>query len=74
MKQEIFRPEGIDLFHYKDDLDITIQQHFQGLDAFGITLLPVLVFFPLCFILQKGFLFTILLFLLWEPCISSIEH
>ena len=26
IKQEIIRPEGIDVFHFKDDLDITIQQ------------------------------------------------
>lgn len=41
-KQEIFRPEGIDLFFYKDDLEISVQQHIQGIDAFGIVILPLL--------------------------------
>ncbi len=54
MKQEVFRPEGIDLFHYKDDLDITIQQHFQGLDVFGIILMPALAFFSFLFHFAKG--------------------
>ena len=54
MKQEIFRPEGIDLFYYKDDLDITIQQHIQGLDAFGIILLPALAFFAFVLHFAKG--------------------
>ncbi|MEM1321021.1 MAG: hypothetical protein AAGG75_12280 [Bacteroidota bacterium] len=44
-KQEIFRPEGIDLFHYRNGLDITIQQHVQGLDIWGIILFPIFAFF-----------------------------
>ena len=54
IKQEFFRPEGIDLFHYKDDLDITIQQHLQGLDAAGIMLLPAIAFFSFVLYLAKG--------------------
>ena len=54
MKQEIFRPEGIDLFHYNDDLDITIQQHIQGLDAAGLIFLPTLAFFAFILHFAKG--------------------
>ncbi len=41
MKQQVLRPEGIDLFFYKDNLDITIQQHFQGFDAVGLLFMPI---------------------------------
>ncbi len=44
-KQEVLRPEGIDLFYYKDDLDITIQHHLQGLDVFGLTIFPIVAVF-----------------------------
>ncbi len=54
MKQEIFRPEGIDLFHYKDDLDITIQQHIQGLDVAGLIFMPTLAFFSFVLHFAKG--------------------
>lgn len=54
MKQEVFRPEGIELFYYKDDLDITIQQHIQGLDALALIFLPVLAFFSILFHIGKG--------------------
>ena len=47
IKQEIFRPEGIDLFYFKEDLDITVQQHVQGLDAYGIVFFPSLAFLSL---------------------------
>ena len=65
MKQEVFRPEGIDLFYYQDDLDIAIKPHLQGLDIFGISLVPAVamimifayfikgisIFWPIAFIL-----------------------
>jgi len=54
MKQEVLRPEGIELFYYKDDLDITIQQHIQGLDYLGIIFLPVLSVFSLLLYFTKG--------------------
>lgn len=54
VKQEVLRPEGIDLFFYKDDLDITIQEHIQGLNAFGIFFLPVLSFFSILIYFTKG--------------------
>ncbi len=54
MKQETLRPEGIDLFYYKDDLDITIQDHLQGINIFGITFLPVFSVFSILFYFTKG--------------------
>ncbi len=53
IKQEFIRPEGIDLFYYKDDLDITVQQHIQGLDAFGVIILPVLAAFSILIYFAK---------------------
>ncbi|MEM9547146.1 MAG: hypothetical protein AAGA77_14290 [Bacteroidota bacterium] len=41
VKQQFLRPEGIDLFHYKDELDITLDQHIQGLDLWAISLIPI---------------------------------
>ena len=38
MKQEIFRPEGIDLFYYKDDLEITLEGQVNPWDILGLIL------------------------------------
>lgn len=56
VKQEYIRPEGIDLFYYQGDLDITVQQHIQGLDIYGITILPLIAFFSILiyFIGEQG--------------------
>jgi hypothetical protein len=54
MKQEVIRPEGIDLFHFKDDLDITVQQHLQGLNAMGLIFLPMLAMFSILIFFTKG--------------------
>jgi len=45
-KQEILRPEGIDIFHYKEDLDISVKQPFTVLEGVGI---PLLFFFTFIF-------------------------
>jgi hypothetical protein len=54
MKQDIIRPEGIDLFYYKDDLDITINKHLQGLDAVGTFILPSFSFLSIILYFAKG--------------------
>lgn len=54
MKQELLRPEGVDLFYYKDDLDITVQQHIQGFDIAGISFLPMLAIFAFLIYFAKG--------------------
>ncbi len=56
MKQDVLRPEGIDLFYFKEDLEITVQQHMQGIDAFGISLFPgiAILTFLVYFIGDKG--------------------
>lgn len=58
MKQEVFRPEGIDLFFYGDEMDITVQQHVQGVDAFGVILMPVIAFFSIILYFTDKFTFT----------------
>ncbi len=73
MKQEVFRPEGIDLFYYKDDLDITVQQHIHGVDAAGLFLLPTIALFSILLYFAKGIpiLFPVLftlgsLYFIWK--------
>lgn len=56
VRQEVLRPEGIDLFYYKDDLDITIQQHIQTLDTLLILLLSFASFFSILLYFKKGIL------------------
>ena len=46
IKQEILRPEGIDIFHYKEDLDISIKQPFTVLEGIVI---PLVFFFTFLF-------------------------
>lgn len=54
IKQEVIRPEGIDIFYFQDDLDITIQQPLTPLEAVGIFLLPFFAFiFTLLFFKGK---------------------
>ncbi len=55
VKQEILRPEGIDLFYYGDDLDITVQQHIQGVDAYGLVFLPILAIFTFLMLFSDKF-------------------
>ena len=46
IKQEVLRPEGIDIFYYKNDLDITLEQPkgvLDGLLLFPLFILPVLL-------------------------------
>lgn len=52
--QEILRPEGIDLFHYRDTLDVVVQQHIQGVDLGGIILFPAMAFLLLILYFGKG--------------------
>ncbi len=54
VKQEVLRPEGIDLFHFRENLDITVQQHISGFDIFGIIFLPILALFSVLLYFLKG--------------------
>lgn len=55
MKQEIFRPEGIDLFYYKGDLEIALQQNIHPLEAFFMGMFPFLAFITTLIFFKKGF-------------------
>ena len=60
IKQQRLRPEGIDLFYYKDELEITIQQHIHGYDAWAIAFSPLIAIFTISlYFLEK---FTVPLF------------
>lgn len=54
VKQELIRPEGIDLFYYKDDLDITVNKHLQGFDAGGLIMFPSFAFLAIILYIAKG--------------------
>lgn len=34
IKQEVIRPEGIDIFHFQEEMEITLQQPMSGFDGF----------------------------------------
>ena len=42
LKQEVIKPEGIDLFYFQDDLDITVRQPLTGVDLFSIIFIPLI--------------------------------
>lgn len=44
-KHEVLRPEGIDIFHYEDELDFSVQQPISLFDSIMLTFLPILAFF-----------------------------
>ncbi|MFK7981237.1 MAG: hypothetical protein AB8G86_14725 [Saprospiraceae bacterium] len=41
IKQEVIRPEGIDIFHFQEELDITIQQPTAWFDGFMLIMAAV---------------------------------
>lgn len=43
-KEEVLRPEGIDIFYFQEDLDITIKQPITALEMIGLCLMPLIVF------------------------------
>lgn len=55
IKQQTLRPEGIDLFYYRDELDITIQQHIQGFDLWAISFSPLIAFSLIAFYYLEEF-------------------
>jgi len=45
VKQEIFRPEGVDLFYYKGDMEIALPQPIHWIDMSGALFLPIIALF-----------------------------
>lgn len=41
--QEILRPEGVELIHFQDELDISVAQPWTNLEAISVSLFPMLV-------------------------------
>lgn len=56
-KKEVVRPAGIDIYHFHDDLDITVQQPLHALDILGAIFLPFLGIIGLIASFVKGELF-----------------
>jgi hypothetical protein len=54
MKQEVFRPEGIDLFYYKDDLEISMETPVNQWDIAGLMLFISSAGFGIPLYLYKG--------------------
>lgn len=41
IKQEVIRPEGIDIFYYEDELDLTVQQPYTAWEVLGVVFIPL---------------------------------
>jgi len=54
IRQETMRPEGIDLFYYKGDLDITVQQHIYGVEAALIGFTPFIAMLSIFLYFDKN--------------------
>lgn len=55
IKQEIIRPEGIDIFHFKNELDFTIQQPYSVFEGIlGGMVIPLAVLFTVIFLVGNG--------------------
>jgi len=55
VKQEILRPEGIDIFHFKNELDFTIQQPYSVLEGIlGGLAIPAALILTVAFIINGG--------------------
>lgn len=53
-KQEVIRPEGIDMFYYKDELDITIQQPLLVVEGMVAGFVPVFAAMFIAIYFLKG--------------------
>jgi len=54
MKQELFRPEGVDLFYFKEDMEIAVQQPIHWVDMSGALFLPLIAIFTTFLCYEKG--------------------
>lgn len=54
IKQEVLRPEGIDMFYYKDELDITIKQPLLVTEGMIAGFVPVFAFMFIAIYFSKG--------------------
>ncbi len=43
ISQDILRPEGVELTHFQDDLDISVEQYWSNMEATLVSLFPLLV-------------------------------
>lgn len=72
-KQEVVRPEGIDIFYFQNDLDISIKQPLTPVELITICLLPFLVFlFTLLF--WQGKVHYIFPAITWVLALGSIVN
>ncbi len=59
IKEEFFRPEGVDLFFYKGDMEITVKQPVHWIDSSVGMLLPVIAGFSFFICYDKGYSFFV---------------
>lgn len=72
IRQEIFRPEGIDLFYFKGDMEITLTQNVHGFEGFLTGIFGFLA--PFCTFFQKIMRFPFIFrFSLWSVCCFSLS-
>jgi len=52
--QEILRPEGIEIFHFKNEMDITVKQPYTGVEIIPMMLIPFFAVFSTLAYFAKG--------------------
>jgi hypothetical protein len=76
-KQEVLRPEGIDVFRFKNELDISMGQPITVLEIFAVSLLPLFVsVFTVLFFKEKiGLVMPVISWLLaFAAIVNFAQH
>jgi len=76
IRQEVIRPEGIDVFHFQDELEISVRQPGTAfvLDYLGVTLFPLFAFLMTMIFFDGGKVALAVPLILWALTgLSSIR-
>jgi hypothetical protein len=58
-KEKIVRPEGVESFHFRNELEIELDQPYPVLDTILLTLTPFVVMITMLLYFKKGFSFAL---------------
>lgn len=72
MDQEVFRPEGIDIFRYKDDLEFTVKQPTTDFDIIFLTLPFYAFLFTTIYVVGDNIIFLWPAIITWGLSIYGI--
>ena len=54
LKKEVDKPEGVDVYHYNDEMEMEIEQPWSGLEIIAISILPMFVLISTLLFFKKG--------------------